>query len=170
MTCRHSQVEVELNLASMLDMAFQLLFFFILTFKPPPAEGQILLRMPPPQPVIGVGTQRAGEDENKDPNEVKPVKTLTITVVSKEGGIDAIAVGVPPEMRPVPVINQLNDELSKYFTGSGDAFEQVIINASPELAWSELMRVVEICTSQRFSDGKPLGKLSFVALPSSQMP
>jgi biopolymer transport protein ExbD len=170
MVCRHSQEEVELNLASMLDMAFQLLFFFILTFKPPPAEGQIQLRMPPPQPVIGVGTQRAGEDENKDPNDVRPVKTLTISVLSRDGGIENIFVGVPPSMAPVPAINQLNDELSKYFKGSGDAFEQVIINASPELTWSELMRVVEICTNQRFSDGTKLGKLSFVALPSSQQP
>ena len=30
----HSQEEVELNLAAMLDMAFQLLTFFILTFRP----------------------------------------------------------------------------------------------------------------------------------------
>ncbi len=37
---------VELNLAAMLDMAFQLLAFFILTFKPAPVEGDIALRMP----------------------------------------------------------------------------------------------------------------------------
>jgi biopolymer transport protein ExbD len=168
MTKMRSQEEVELNLASMLDMAFQLLFFFVLTFKPPPAEGQIQLRMPPPQPVIGVGSQRAGEDPNKDPNDVKPVKTLTISLRSGDGGIQNIGVGVPPVMNQVPSVNQLSDELSKYFKGSGDAFEQVIIEASPELAWSELMRVVEICTNQRFSNGEKLGKLSFVALPPNQ--
>ncbi len=36
---KRKQGEVELNMASMLDMAFQLLTFFILTFRPPPAEG-----------------------------------------------------------------------------------------------------------------------------------
>ena len=41
------QSEVELNLASMLDMAFQLLAFFILTFHPSPIEGQLLLHLPP---------------------------------------------------------------------------------------------------------------------------
>ena len=46
---RRSQSEVELNLAAMLDMAFQLLTFFILTFRPAPIEGQISLRLPPPQ-------------------------------------------------------------------------------------------------------------------------
>ena len=46
---RHrSQEEVELNLAAMLDMAFQLLAFFILTFQAGPLEGQINLRLPPP--------------------------------------------------------------------------------------------------------------------------
>ena len=44
----YSQEEVELNLAAMLDMAFQLLTFFILTFKPNPVEGQINLNLPPP--------------------------------------------------------------------------------------------------------------------------
>jgi biopolymer transport protein ExbD len=170
MVCRHSQEEVELNLASMLDMAFQLLFFFVLTFKPPPAEGQVQLRMPPPQPALSFdGTERPGEVPG-DPKYFKSVKTLTVAVASKEGGIENIFVGVPPAMSPVPAINQLNGELSKYFRGSGDAFEQVVINASPELAWSELMRVVEICTNQRFSNGEKLGKLSFVALPSSQQP
>ena len=42
---------MELNLVAMLDLAFQLLAFFILTFKPAPAEGQILLRMPPAEAV-----------------------------------------------------------------------------------------------------------------------
>src|SRR5205823_3690703 len=41
--------EVSLNLAAMLDMAFQLLAFFILTFKPNPVEGQISLNLPPPR-------------------------------------------------------------------------------------------------------------------------
>jgi biopolymer transport protein ExbD len=35
---KRNQGEVELNLAAMLDMAFQLLTFFILTFKPAPVE------------------------------------------------------------------------------------------------------------------------------------
>ena len=55
------QSEVELNVASMLDMAFQLLAFFILTFRPAPLEGQISLRLPPPQPITG-GAQPAWAD------------------------------------------------------------------------------------------------------------
>ena len=46
-----------LNVTAMLDMAFQLLAFFVLTFKPPPAEAQIFLKLPPYQAVLGPGTQ-----------------------------------------------------------------------------------------------------------------
>ena len=165
MSRRHTQEDVELNVAAMLDMAFQLLTFFILTFRPPPVEGQITLRMPPPQAVLGAGSTAAGQDESKDPKDVKPVKTLTITVASAGGNIDVVEVGVPTVgMTQVP-FPSLNDKLGEYFKGSGDAFEQVIIQASPNLQWGQLMRVVEICTNQRFSDGAKLGKLSFVTLP-----
>jgi biopolymer transport protein ExbD len=170
-----SSEEVELNLASMLDMAFQLLAFFILTFQPPPAEMQILMRMPPAQAVLGGGTQAAGSDETKKPEEVKPVKTLLVTVLAAEnGGIMApMQVGVPGQkegLANIPVdkeLNALTNELDKYFKGSADAFDQVIVQASPELCYGELMRVVEVCSKQKFSDGTLLKKLSFVALPSN---
>ena len=165
MSRKHSQEECELSVTAMLDMAFQLLTFFILTFRPPPVEGEILLRMPPPQAVLGAGGQAAGQDETKDPKDVKPVKTLTITVIDEGGGISVVQVGVPSVgMNEVP-FGQLNEKLGEYFKGSGDAFEQVIIQSTPTLRWGELLRVVEICTNQRFSDGSKLGKLSFVALP-----
>ena len=46
-----SKHDVELNLAAMLDMAFQLLAFFILTFRPSPVEGELALNLPPPRAV-----------------------------------------------------------------------------------------------------------------------
>ena len=85
---------VELNLAAMLDMAFQLLTFFILTFKPSPVEGQINLKLPPPQPVAGVqGAKKPGEDEsNNDP--VKNLNSLIISVFAAPNGrIATMAVG-----------------------------------------------------------------------------
>ena len=52
---KSSDEEVSLNVTAMLDMAFQLLAFFVLTFKPPPAEFQIFLKLPPAQAVLGLG-------------------------------------------------------------------------------------------------------------------
>ena len=160
MAKRHSQEEVELNLAAMLDMAFQLLAFFIMTFRPPPAEGQIMLRMPPPQAVFGAGNAAAGEDATKDPKDVAPVKTLTVTVAAnKSGDIDMMEVGVPGVGMNQVKFESLNEKLGEYVGGSAGTFEQVIIQASPNLRWGELMRVVDECAKRKIL------KLSFVALP-----
>ena len=67
---KKSQEDVELNVTAMLDMAFQLLSFFILTFSPPPIESQISLRLPPPKPIESTDPKavKAGsDDKNKDP-------------------------------------------------------------------------------------------------------
>src|SRR5512140_3801786 len=89
---RRSQSDVELNLAAMLDMAFQLLTFFILTFRPAPIEGQISLRLPPPQPVTK-GIETVGSDITNT-NPVKGVDTLTISVFPNPAGdIGSLGVG-----------------------------------------------------------------------------
>ena len=49
---RRRQGDVELNLAAMLDMAFQLLTFFILTYHPAPSEGQFGMNLLPASPAI----------------------------------------------------------------------------------------------------------------------
>ena len=50
MSRRHGQstesVEPDLPITPMLDMSFQLLAFFILTFKPAPTEAQIAMELP----------------------------------------------------------------------------------------------------------------------------
>src|SRR6186997_2773392 len=89
--------EVELNLAAMLDMAFQILAFFILTFEPSPIEGQVRLHLPPPQPVTRPNaTATPGNDpSNKDP--LAGLSTLVITVLADgKGDIAEIAIGDTP--------------------------------------------------------------------------
>ncbi len=44
------EVEPDLPITPMLDMSFQLLSFFIMTFHPTPTEGQIAMSLPPPDP------------------------------------------------------------------------------------------------------------------------
>ena len=161
---RHSrsQQEVELNMASMLDMAFQLLTFFILTFRPPPVEGSVQLRLPPPAPINAHGKEVAGEVDKKDAN-VKGVDTLVISVLSNTGSIDTMGVGETP----VPNLTQLANKLDATFKDANNPFDQVIIQCSAKLRYGELMKVVEICTHQTLPDGKKLGKLSFVMIPDT---
>jgi biopolymer transport protein ExbD len=168
---KHGEEEVTLNLAAMLDMAFQLLTFFILTFRPAPVEGQVALRLPPPQAIAAknpANAKKAGQDPN-DTSPVKGVNTLIITVFAKRDGankgkMEEMAVG---EAR-IGSIPRLNDKLKEVFADPGNPFDQVIVQVSDELRYDELMRVVEVCTHQTLPDGNKLTKLSFVDLGDSQ--
>lgn len=171
---KFQEENLELNVAAMLDMAFQLLTFFILTFKGSPLEGQISLHMPPPQTVLGdVKGQAAGSDAtNKDPP--KPVATLLIAVDSSNGEVEAIQVGIPgnPEgLQPVDAA-RLQEKLEDLLKGSAGAFEQVVIEASPRLAYRELMRIVEITYKAQVAvnPDQKVGKLSFVSKQSIKSP
>ena len=153
-----------MNLAAMLDMAFQLLAFFILTFKPVPIEGQISLRLPPPQPVIAAqSAEKAGADLDNT-NPVEGVNTLTITVFANPTTGDITSLGIGETQ--VPSIVALDGMLKEVFADPGNPFDQVIIQVSEACRYDALMKVVDICTRQILPDGQKLSKLSFVELPS----
>ncbi len=161
---RRIQSDVELNLAAMLDMAFQLLTFFILTFRPAPIEGQISLRLPPPQAVVvAKDAQKAGQD-TKNTNPVQGVNTLTISVFAdpQSGTIKSLGVGETQ----VSGLAALSGKLKEVFADPGNPFDQVIIQVSDSCRYDELMRVVDVCTRQVLPDGQKLSKLSFVEVPS----
>ena len=161
---RHSQSDVELNVTAMLDMAFQLLAFFILTFRPAPIEGQISLRLPPPQAVVvAKDAQKPGQDTSNT-NPVQGVNTLTISVFadSQTGAIKSLGVGETQ----VAGLAALNGKLKEVFADPGNPFDQVIIQVSDACRYDELMKVVDICTHQVLPDGQKLSKLSFVEVPS----
>jgi biopolymer transport protein ExbD len=169
---RRSQSEVELNLAAMLDMAFQLLTFFILTFKPPPTEGQISLRLPPPEGVVAQKGQQAGSD-TKNTNILQGVTTLTISVDADpaSGEITTLSIG-EKDQTPIPVPyfaegnrrGNLDAILQQDLGTPGSLFDQVIIQVSPACRYDELMKVVDACTHQTLPDGKKLSKLTFVEM------
>ncbi|MCX7420196.1 MAG: biopolymer transporter ExbD [Planctomycetia bacterium] len=154
---------VELNLAAMLDMAFQLLAFFILTFKPSPIEGQINLKLPPPLPVAGApGGQKAGDNDNNK-NAVQSFESLVISVFSTPGGkISTMAIGEAN----VAGVSALEGRLKAVLSDANSPFKQVIIQVASRLKYAELMRVVDVCTRQTLPTGEKLTKLSFVELPT----
>ena len=157
------QGAVELNLAAMLDMAFQLLAFFILTFKPAPVEGDVVLRLPAPLPTtVQPNAEPLGSNE-KNPNPIQGLTSLVITVTNDEsGGTKSIAIGD----QPVASLAEFESKLQAVLGDGGAGFDQVLIQVGSELNYEELMRVVDVCTRQKLAGGQRLTKLSFVALPS----
>lgn len=82
---RHRQqstdaVEPDLPITPMLDMSFQLLSFFILTFKPTPTEGQIAMTLP---------KEEGGPDAISFPTAAddKPVKYIVRVTAGEKGVI-----------------------------------------------------------------------------------
>jgi len=157
---RKKNEEVELNLAAMLDMAFQLLTFFILTFKPSPVEGQITLRLPPPQPVTNAASKTAqvGSDESK---VLEGLESLVITATSdKAGNMSSLALAEDP----VGSLARLDERLRTILKDPALPFEQVIIQVGSGLRYDQLMSIIDVCTRQTLPTGQPLTKLSFVEL------
>ncbi len=158
---RQSIGDVELNITAMLDMAFQLLAFFILTFRPPPLEGQLRMTLPPAQPIGGAVRPSAPPAGEKPVDRgVRNVETLVITIAGRSGGIDAISLGE----RSTRSIPELKRWLKEAIGGPGSPFRQIVLQVSDDLPYGDLLQVVEACTGQRFANGEKLKKLSFAAM------
>jgi len=157
---KRKQEDIELNVTAMLDMAFQLLTFFILTFRPAPVEGQVLLRMPPPQPIAGLRAGEAAGNSAENRNPLADLNTLVISAVANDtGGLRQLAVG---ETQMSNSLNALDSKLGMLLGDEGSAFDQVIIQVDSRLRYDELMQVIDVCTRQKLPSGEPLTKLSFV--------
>jgi biopolymer transport protein ExbD len=157
--------EVTLNLAAMLDMAFQLLAFFILTFKPNPVEGQINLNLPPPVPIAEM--KEKPDDVDDSGSGMAAAKTLTITIAAAPNGqVSKMTVGLAP-LFDGPLdgsrLQRLDRRLKDVFAIEG-TFEQVLLRVGKTLDYGELMKIIDVCTRQKMADNKPVNKISFVEL------
>ena len=161
-----SAESVELNLAAMLDMAFQLLTFFILTFRPAPVEGQVMLKLPPPERVVTkVEGQKAGSDAANN-NPVAGLESLVVTVLGTSAGdIAQIAIGEGA----VGALPALDARLHDIIGDPNSSFKQVVIQVGSSLRYQELMKIVDVCTHQTFANGDKLTRLSFVELPDASV-
>jgi biopolymer transport protein ExbD len=89
-------VIIDLPITPMLDMAFQLLAFFVLTFHPPSAEGQIPMRLPkldnpPGQPSMPEETLPADQED-----------VYKLQVYSSNGAISRVTLVKPLETLEFP--------------------------------------------------------------------
>jgi biopolymer transport protein ExbD len=161
---RPSATGVELNVTAMLDMAFQLLAFFILTFRPAPIEGQLSLHLPPPQPTDNVESLTLAGSNPKNMDHAAGLNTLVISAFADGAGrLASMAVG---EVK-VDDLAGLDRTLRGILADPDVVFDQVIIQVGASLRYEELMRVMDVCARQRLRGGKQLSKLSFVELPAA---
>jgi biopolymer transport protein ExbD len=142
--------------APMLDMAFQLLTFFVLTYRPAPAEVQFVMNLLPAQPATSI-TAEAPSDKPSD-NLPASLRTLPTVLRAGEGGsLASITVGeaaIPTEA------SALKLELDKYLQDPNLPFDQTLIRVDPRLRYSELMKVIN-AFADAFATAKKEPKISF---------
>ncbi len=79
------QVEPDLPITPMLDMSFQLMAFFVFTFRPTPSEGQIAMALPKEEGGEAALTIPSIDDD-------KPVKQVVKVQASDNGTIADISI------------------------------------------------------------------------------
>ena len=154
-------LDVVLPITPMLDMAFQLLTFFILTYHPSALEGHMDLTLP-----------ASGEAKAKDVKDVDPTKSDTelelpsqLTVIAKSspdglGGIkkDGLLVQQPAGDFMVPYQEDPDKylkELEKYLRKARQELSNqtdVKIQADSKLKYTYVMRIMDSCTTAGFKN------------------
>ncbi len=148
-------------IAPMLDMAFQLLTFFVLTYHPAPQEGQFMMSLLPAQPATAMAAAPAAT-ETAPANELSvALRTLPTILKAGEGGRLARIVVEQNEIPNDP--KALEEALLKYFQDPDLPFDQTLIKVDPNLRYSELMTVIN-AFSDAFIRAKKDPKLSFEEL------
>ena len=164
---RRDQGTVEMNLAAMLDMAFQLLTFFILTFRPAPVEGQLSLNLPPPV-AVQPEKQAAENQGNNAIDEDAKLETLHLQITANDrGGVKQVILEASPvvqgEMDDANVL-RLDRRLQQIFGTKMIAFDRIQIAVERKVRYGELMKVIDVCTRQKLPNGEQMRKISFTEL------
>lgn len=152
---------VEVPITPMLDMAFQLLTFFVLTYRPMPAEGQFLMNLLPAQPATAMSAE-SPDQGNASSDLPAALRTLpTILKADPGGNLARIVVGENNEIPNDPAV--LENELFNLFKDPDLPFDQTLIKVDSNLRYSELMKVIN-AFSNAFTRAKKDPKLSFAEL------
>ena len=156
-----------MNLAAMLDMAFQLLAFFILTFRPAPVEGHFQLHMPPAVPQTDVN-QSTDTNSSTGGETSAFVETLELYIMAdNRGQVTAINVGqqtVVAGRLTGDALGKLNANLRSNFGVQESPYERIQLHVDRRLHYEELMKIVDVCTRQTLPDGSQMRQVGFMEL------
>lgn len=157
-------VEPDLPITPMLDMSFQLLAFFIMTFKPAPTEGQIMLTLPkeeggpstaPPSPVVAdAPTHYIVRVVATDDGDVAQM-TLTQEGSAATDGKDLKAgLYKRPDGSDMPMIEVYQKELIDLAAQKKPM--KLTLELAPRLSQDNVVRLVDTGIGAGFTDISPV--------------
>jgi biopolymer transport protein ExbD len=150
-TEKNPEVDINRVVTPMLDMTFQLLFYFVINFKPPISEGQIDLSLPKEEE--GKPLQ-APEDKLDD----EKADEYRITVYGPRGYIESITFKSKAAEEGLPVENMMDaleaklKAIPKPAEGSKSKPPILKIESDNKLKYSELMRLMNLCRELGFKE------------------
>jgi biopolymer transport protein ExbD len=158
---RMKHQEVEVQVTPMLDMAFQLLSFFILTYRPLPTEGQFSMNLLPSAPSVDMAKNEATEvTETSDMPAL--LRTLNVQVKANlDGTLSEMAIGE----NTFTTLEELKARLKEIVADKTLPFDQAVIQADPGLRYDDLMRVIDVFAGPEVG----ITKLSFNELGAGGM-
>ncbi|MFO0944496.1 MAG: biopolymer transporter ExbD [Planctomycetota bacterium] len=135
---------VSMDLTAALDVIFNVLSFFVMTFNPPEPERNFDLSLPPPQ--VQASGAVSGQQEIPD-KEIEPFEMITIVL---NAGPEGILGGVQIEQKQVQggirgLANQLKVTAGAIKGASGKSLETATIVASPTLKYRFIIEAVDAC-------------------------
>lgn len=133
---RRAQGDVELPITPMLDMAFQLLTFFILTYRPAPTEGQIAMTLMPATPA----TQVRSGSSTSSASVPEELNTIPVVLLSDDQG--RLSGGTVGEV-DVANMAEIRGALKGLAQDPSLAFDRGQIRVDPRLNYSEVIRVMD---------------------------
>lgn len=149
-------------MAAMLDMAFQLLAFFILTFKASPIEAQIALRLPD-RATKTAGVDVASTDESLEIADFDLALTIEL-FANEDGSVQKILIG----SHLIDGSNGQAEAIKNFRLKMRELFEKplcdsIVVRVQKDLQYEPLMQVIDVCTKLKTTDGSPMSKISIVS-------
>ncbi len=160
---------VEINLAAMLDMAFQLLAFFVLTFRPSAIEGHFLVHLPPPGATTNVASATEPSADGDNATMLANLEKFDLFVKADEqGSVAEVRVGIGAALvgQLTPQRLQQIDQQLKSLMAFDPTYTTVQCHADSNLLYGELMQIVGVCTQQVLPNGEYM-RLNLVELKSN---
>jgi biopolymer transport protein ExbD len=137
--------EINLPITPMLDMSFQLMAFFILTFRPMPQEGQLPIELPKLAEVGGASDPLIPTDDKPDEylvNVETAQGTITGVTLKKQGEGSLTPIGGDP-------IQGLYAELNKI--AKPEAKKPIIkLEVGNDLKYERLIDLMDACKAGGF--------------------
>jgi biopolymer transport protein ExbD len=149
--------EPNLPVTPMLDMAFQLLAFFVMTYHPSDLEGQMDLSLPSENITQAKKQEDINMEAKPDPNKALELPAnLTVIVRTQmdnvnNGRISALTLQDDAGGHPVDNLDALATEL-KERSKTVENKENIKIQADSKLKWESVIQVMDVCQQAGFKN------------------